>query len=171
MRRVGRNDFVWAHAHPLIPNGDVRDRDAVSVDARLAASYAGRADDSHTIGRRPGRRWSCLAARVLGGSRRFHEFYLSTGLAASAMAKQDGAGRRKGQRLDRALISKCLVGLTEHGTGKVLAAQFWATLSVMRFAERCPYVCGNETTDPLSVGDFWGPAAKTGQRSRIYTQR
>ncbi len=32
--RVGRNDFVRAHAHTLIPNGNVSNRDAVSVDAR-----------------------------------------------------------------------------------------------------------------------------------------
>jgi hypothetical protein len=33
-------DFIGALAHPLVPNGDILDRDAMAGDPRLAARYA-----------------------------------------------------------------------------------------------------------------------------------
>src|SRR5260370_40865005 len=78
--RVVIDDFVWAHARPLVPNGHIRDRDAVPVDARPTGTDPGCADDAHPV-----RGWDvrcrCLAARVVSGAGCFHEFHGTAGLA------------------------------------------------------------------------------------------
>ena len=50
--RPGRDNLVRVHAHPLIPDGDIRSLDAMPGDAKLPATGAGRTHDPLTrVGR------------------------------------------------------------------------------------------------------------------------
>ena len=48
--------------------------------------------------------------------------------------------------------------------GTVLAAQLGVTLSVMTCAERCPDVCGNQTTEFLPARDSAKPRSRSNNR-------
>ncbi len=93
-RRAGRDDFVWAHSHPLMPDRYILDGDAMAINAGPAAAHAWGAHNPHAVLRRTARRFGSLGLALDGC--RFHKSCLKRNSSQNQPRPSD---RGKGTRL------------------------------------------------------------------------